>query len=133
MSSLVVVYKAAGLPEAEIIKGFLESEDLPVHLQYESAGPVYGLTVDGLGEVRVCVPEAFVEEARDLLRRLGDEPQPHIRSLDRLRAWVEAGREETPPPGGPGPDEPAEPGSANGSGRRRGGSPDDDREADPAA
>jgi len=67
MEKVVVVYRAAGLPEAEIIKGLLESEEIPVQLHYESAGPVYGLTVDGLGEVRVCVPEEFEEEARAAL------------------------------------------------------------------
>lgn len=67
MEDLVVVFRAAGLSEAEIIKGFLESEEIPVHLAYESAGPVYGLTVDGLGEVRVKVPAESASFARELL------------------------------------------------------------------
>lgn len=86
MDSLVVVFRAAGMPKAELVRGLLESEDIPVHLQYESAGPVYGLTVDGLGEVKVCVPEAYVEDARALLRAL--------RSRDG--SW---GEEEEPPTG----------------------------------
>ncbi len=67
MDDLVVVYRAAGMPEAEIIKGLLESAEIPVHLSYESAGVVYGLTVDGLGEVRVQVPAEFAPLALDLL------------------------------------------------------------------
>jgi hypothetical protein len=77
MEELVVVFRAAGLSEAEIIKGFLESEDIPVHLSYESAGPVYGLTMDGLGEVRVKVPAGFASLAREMLdERLRGDPEP---------------------------------------------------------
>jgi hypothetical protein len=67
LDGFVVVYRAAGLTEAELIKGYLESEEIPVDLDYESAGPAIGLTMDGLGEVRVCVPEEFRETARNAL------------------------------------------------------------------
>lgn len=67
MDGFVVVYRAYGMAEAELIKGYLESGDIPVDLDYESAGQVYGLTMDGLGEVRVCVPEENEEEARAAL------------------------------------------------------------------
>jgi hypothetical protein len=53
--------------EAQIMKGRLESEGIPVLLSYESAGLVYGLTVDGLGEVKVMVPEHLAEEAKEIL------------------------------------------------------------------
>jgi len=53
--------------EAQIIKGRLESEGIPVLLSYESAGVVYGITVDGIGEVKVMVPESLEEEARAIL------------------------------------------------------------------
>jgi hypothetical protein len=53
--------------EAQIMKGRLESEGIPVLLSYESAGLVYGLTVDGLGKVKVMVPEHLAEQARDIL------------------------------------------------------------------
>jgi len=53
--------------EAQIIKGRLESEGIPVLLNYESAGLVYGLTIDGLGEVKIMVPEHLANEARLLL------------------------------------------------------------------
>jgi len=36
-------------------------------LSYESAGLVYGLTVDGLGEVKIMVPEHLATRARDIL------------------------------------------------------------------
>lgn len=62
----VVVYTGSHL-EAEIIKSHLESEDIPNFLSYESAGLVYGITVDGLGEVRILVPEDLAEKAREVL------------------------------------------------------------------
>ena len=69
MEGFEIVYRAAGMIEAELIKGYLESEDIPVDLDYESAGPVYGLTMDGLGEVRIYVPVEFAGEARAALER----------------------------------------------------------------
>ena len=53
--------------EAQIIKGRLECEGIPSLLSYESAGLVYGLTVDGLGAVKVLVPEHLAAEAREIL------------------------------------------------------------------
>ena len=63
---MVTVYVATQM-EAQIIKGRLESEGIPVLLNYESAGLVYGITVDGLGEVKVMVPKRLAEEAREIL------------------------------------------------------------------
>jgi hypothetical protein len=53
--------------EAQIIQGRLESEGIPVLLSYESAGLIYGLTVDGLGEVKIMVPKRLAKEAREIL------------------------------------------------------------------
>jgi len=64
---LVTVYTAKYM-EAQIIKGRLESEGIPVLLSYESAGLIYGLTVDGLGEVKIMVPKPLAEEAKEILR-----------------------------------------------------------------
>ena len=66
-SGLVTVHTVSGLLPAQVIKTKLESADIPVLLDYESAGVVLGITVDGLGEVRVMVPEVLAEEARALL------------------------------------------------------------------
>lgn len=65
-AQLVTVCVARQL-EAHVIKGRLESEGIPVLLSYESAGLVYGITVDGIGEVRVMVPESLEKEARAIL------------------------------------------------------------------
>ncbi len=64
--SLITVCTAKYM-EAQIIKGRLESEGIPVLLRYESAGLVYGITVDGLGEVKVMVPKHLAEEAKAIL------------------------------------------------------------------
>lgn len=56
-----------GSMEAEIIKSKLESFAIPVLLKFESAGHIFGITMNGLGKVRVMVPEAFLSEARKIL------------------------------------------------------------------
>jgi len=65
--NLIQVAVTSGLLQAEIIKGKLETNGIPVLLEYESLGPVMGLTLDGLGQVRVLVPEDQAEIARALL------------------------------------------------------------------
>jgi hypothetical protein len=65
-SKLVSVYSGNYL-QAQIVKGRLESEGVPVLLRYEGAGLIYGITVDGLGEARVMVPENLVEQAETIL------------------------------------------------------------------
>ncbi len=65
--NLVVIHSAAGLMRAQVIKSKLEEAGIPVLLDYESLGPVIGITVDGLGQVRVLVPQDRAEEARSLI------------------------------------------------------------------
>jgi len=68
---LVTVCTASGQLQAQVFKTKLESTGIPVLLDYESLGVVLGITVDGLGEVRVMVPEGLAEEARALLGEQG--------------------------------------------------------------
>jgi hypothetical protein len=63
----LVTIRTAKYMEAQIIKGRLESEGIPVLLSYESAGLIYGLTIDGLGEVKIMVPKRLAEEAKEIL------------------------------------------------------------------
>lgn len=67
-SELVVVYTTLGREVGAVIKGRLESEGIPAMLRYESIGPVYGIAMDGLGQVEVLVPKDFEEKARALLK-----------------------------------------------------------------
>jgi hypothetical protein len=69
-SDFVVIKKVQGEASANIIKAHLESQGIPVYLKYESAGIIYGIIADGIGEVRILVPEEFAEEARQII-----EPQ----------------------------------------------------------
>ncbi|MDQ1300226.1 MAG: hypothetical protein QG637_143 [Chloroflexota bacterium] len=72
---LVTVYAAQGMLAAEVIKGKLNSAGIPALLAYESLGPIYGLTVDGLGLVRVQVPQRFAEDALALINDEADAAQ----------------------------------------------------------
>lgn len=63
----VRVTEAQGITQAEIIKSFLESNGIPVELRYESIGKVLGITTDGLGVVKIFVPEEKEEEAKKLI------------------------------------------------------------------
>jgi hypothetical protein len=57
---------------AQIFKSKLEAAGIPVLLKYESAGLVFGITVDGLGEVKIMVPEPYAQEAKRLLTEQND-------------------------------------------------------------
>jgi hypothetical protein len=67
--NLVTVHIVQSPIEAEIIKGRLEYEGIPVILKYESAGRVIGITVDGLGQIEIQVHEPDVEKAEEILSR----------------------------------------------------------------
>ena len=69
-SDFVVIHKVQGEINAHVIKSHLESEGIPVLLQYESLGPIYGVTINGLGEVKILVPQDLAEEAKRII-----EPQ----------------------------------------------------------
>jgi hypothetical protein len=65
--SLKELVAVEGSMEADIIKSKLESFQIPVLLQYEAAGRIFGITMDGLGKVKVMVPLEFFEEAKKIL------------------------------------------------------------------
>jgi hypothetical protein len=54
--------------EAEIIKGFLESQGIPCFFRSQIVHSVYPIFVDGLGEIRIFVLEKDLETARELLK-----------------------------------------------------------------
>ena len=53
--------------EAIVIQSLLESERIEVKLVKESIGKTYNLTMDGLGETKIYVNEADLEEAKKLI------------------------------------------------------------------
>jgi len=64
---LVSVAVVSGNLEAEIIKSFLNSLDIPCLLSNEALGKVYGLGVGPLAEVEVLVPPEHADEAREAM------------------------------------------------------------------
>lgn len=83
---------ASGMIQANIIRGRLESQGIATRLRYEAAGSIYAITIDGLGEVRILVPSADSERARELLSRSYD---------DGDLPWERDSDDPTGPPGGP--------------------------------
>ena len=49
LSDLIVVYRAKGLVDGEMIRGFLEAQGIPASVSQEAAGKIYGLTIGDLG------------------------------------------------------------------------------------
>jgi len=72
-TKLVCVLRCYGLDLAQIYKSKLEAAEIPVMLQYDSAGQVFGIIVDGMGEVRVMVPEPLAAEAEEVLAEVPDD------------------------------------------------------------
>jgi hypothetical protein len=66
-SDLTTVCVTQGLLKAHVIKTKLEDAGIPVLLDYESIGPIIGVTADGLGEVHVLVPTRYADYARALI------------------------------------------------------------------
>ena len=64
---LVEVYKAQNHMEAQVIKGLLESFDIPCFLKSNAAPSVHLFTVDGMAEVKVMVVADKADEARELI------------------------------------------------------------------
>ncbi len=84
----VELIRVPGGINSESILAALRGSGIPARAQGEAVGQIYGLTLDGLGEVTIYVPEEYLEQARtvlaagehgDLLLRdneAGDETDP---------------------------------------------------------
>lgn len=57
---------------AEIIRGLLEAQGIPVNLSQEGVGKVYGLTIGEFGRVEILVPSDFLAQARQVLTDLNN-------------------------------------------------------------
>ncbi len=64
---LVEVYKARTEMEAQVIKGLLESFDIPCVLRSNAAPSVHMFTMNGMAEVKVMVLDSRVDEAKNLI------------------------------------------------------------------
>jgi hypothetical protein len=66
-SEFVIVSIVQGDLIANTLKSHLESEGIPVLLKYDVAGRLYGVTVDGIGEVKILVPREYAEEVKNII------------------------------------------------------------------
>ena len=64
---MVEVYHARNEMEAQVIKGLLESYNIPCFMKSNAAPSVHTFTMDGMGEVRIMVLESLAERARELI------------------------------------------------------------------
>lgn len=63
----VVVWDAANLMEAQVVKGRLESEGIPALIRGEALATIYGLTAGNLAAAKVLVPAPLADKALALL------------------------------------------------------------------
>jgi hypothetical protein len=55
--------------QAEVVRGLLEAQGIPVFLSQEGVARAYGLGVGPLSEVEIMVPENFEVAAQDVIQR----------------------------------------------------------------
>lgn len=63
----VIIFHASGQTEGYLVKGKLEDSGIPVRLSQEAIGKISGLTLNGLGDVKVLVPADYKEKAKNIL------------------------------------------------------------------
>lgn len=63
----VTIDEVQGELQAELLRGFLESQGVPVKLNQEGAGRAFGLSVGHLGIVQILVPSGLELKARQIL------------------------------------------------------------------
>ena len=66
-SNEVELIRIPGDINAESIVTALRGRGIPVRTHGEPIGAILGLTLDGLGEVSIFVPEEYLEEAKSVL------------------------------------------------------------------
>ena len=66
-SKEVELIRVPGGVNAESIVTALHGRGIPARSHGEPIGKIYGLTLDGLGEVSIFVPEEHLEMARSIL------------------------------------------------------------------
>jgi len=63
----VEILRVNGTINAEPVLAALRANGIPAGVVGEAVGRVYGLTLNGLGVVRIVVPREYEEQARELL------------------------------------------------------------------
>ncbi len=68
--------------EASVIKSLLESYSIPCHYSSELPEGIYPVSVDGLAEIRVFVPAALADDARQILDEHRRTHHAHLRLVE---------------------------------------------------
>lgn len=63
----VLAIKVAGELQAELMRGLLEAQGVPVHLAIEGAARALGITTGPFGQVDIMVPESKLQEAKNII------------------------------------------------------------------
>lgn len=63
------VISVQGELQAEVMRGLLEAQGIPVNLSQEGVARAYGLGVGPLSEVEILVPDNYVEAAQKVIER----------------------------------------------------------------
>ena len=68
-TELKELHKVWGPIEAEVIKGYLESNGIPCILRGKVVQSVHPFSADGLGEIKILVSEKDHSKAKKLLKK----------------------------------------------------------------
>ena len=71
-TKLKELHKVWGSVEAEVIKGYLESNGIPCIFRGKVVQSVHPFSVDGLGEIKIFVAEKDYSAAKKLLKKKVD-------------------------------------------------------------
>jgi len=63
------LHKVWGPIEAEVVKGYLESNGIPCILRGKVVQSVHPFSADGLGEIKIFVAEKDYSKAKELLEK----------------------------------------------------------------
>ena len=66
-SQWIAVYITHNLPEAHILLGKLQANEIPAMIHQEAGATALGITFGNLGEIKILVSPADYEQAVDLL------------------------------------------------------------------
>ena len=61
------IISVQGELQAEVVRGLLEAQGVPVHLSQEGVARAYGLGVGPLSEVDILVPDGYVQAAERVI------------------------------------------------------------------
>ena len=63
------IISVQGELQAEVMRGLLEAQGIPVNLSQEGVARAYGLGVGPLSEVEIMVPDNYVDAAQKVIER----------------------------------------------------------------